>query len=399
VVVELHPRLRDFIEMICDRDMMRHVLEESRIDVNKMPLGGLSKRTLNSGYKILNQIDGLLKEAKDTGQDITNLRFQARLKDMSNQFYTVIPHQFKVKETPPVIDTANALKDKIELMESLYEYGVANELLDKAEKEKKRKEVDPVVLQYEKLNIDLTPLEKDDEQYKMVEKYVNDTHGGTHYSKVTVVDVFAAEREIETRKYRKSLHCKKLLWHGSRLTNWVGILSQGLRIAPPEAPHAGYMFDKGVYFADMVTKSSNYCWASQAGGKAVLVLCEVACGDHYKRLQSDPAAATACKSRGCHSTWGIGGCHPDPNDYTTLDGEIHVPYGKQTPNTKNIQEAWNDPHARTYGHQNMGAAAAAAAGLQPQSDLLYNEFIVYNTNQIRMRYVVRVDIDESRIAF
>ena len=27
-----------------------------------------------------------------------------------------------------------------------------------------------------------------------------------------------------------------LLWHGSRMTNWVGILSQGLRIAPPEAP-------------------------------------------------------------------------------------------------------------------------------------------------------------------
>ena len=32
-----------------------------------------------------------------------------------------------------------------------------------------------------------------------------------------------------------------LLWHGSRLTNWVGILSQGLRIAPPEAPVTGYM--------------------------------------------------------------------------------------------------------------------------------------------------------------
>ena len=27
---------------------------------------------------------------------------------------------------------------------------------------------------------------------------------------------------------------------------------QGLRIAPPEAPVTGYMFDKGVYFADMV---------------------------------------------------------------------------------------------------------------------------------------------------
>lgn len=28
---------------------------------------------------------------------------------------------------------------------------------------------------------------------------------------------------------------------GSRLTNFVGIISQGLRIAPPEAPATGYM--------------------------------------------------------------------------------------------------------------------------------------------------------------
>ena len=32
----------------------------------------------------------------------------------------------------------------------------------------------------------------------------------------------------------------------------AGILSEGLRIAPPEAPTTGYMFGKGVYFADMV---------------------------------------------------------------------------------------------------------------------------------------------------
>jgi hypothetical protein len=38
---------------------------------------------------------------------------------------------------------------------------------------------------------------------------------------------------------------RMLLWHGSRLTNWVGILSTGLRIAPPEAPKTGYRFGKG----------------------------------------------------------------------------------------------------------------------------------------------------------
>src|SRR4051812_31771459 len=57
---------------------------------------------------------------------------------------------------------------------------------------------------------------------------------------------------------------RMLLWHGSRLANWVGILSQGnfhysvflislgLRIAPPEAPKTGYRFGKvyenGVMF-------------------------------------------------------------------------------------------------------------------------------------------------------
>ena len=33
----------------------------------------------------------------------------------------------------------------------------------------------------------------------------------------------------------------RLLWHGSRLSNYAGILAQGLRVAPPEAPVTGYM--------------------------------------------------------------------------------------------------------------------------------------------------------------
>ena len=64
-----------------------------------------------------------------------------------------------------------------------------------------------------------------------------------------------------------------LLWHGSRLTNFVGILSQGLRIAPPEAPVTGYMFGKGVYFADMSSKSANYCFTSRENSTGILLLC------------------------------------------------------------------------------------------------------------------------------
>jgi len=65
-----------------------------------------------------------------------------------------------------------------------------------------------------------------------------------------------------------------LLWHGSRLSNFVGILSQGLRIAPPEAPVSGYLFGKGIYLADMAEKSIHYC-RSYGSDTALILLIEV----------------------------------------------------------------------------------------------------------------------------
>ena len=67
-----------------------------------------------------------------------------------------------------------------------------------------------------------------------------------------------------------------LLWHGSRIANFVGILSQGLRIAPPEAPVSGYLFGKGIYLADMIDKSAAYC-RSYGSDTALCLLIEVIC--------------------------------------------------------------------------------------------------------------------------
>lgn len=53
-----------------------------------------------------------------------------------------------------------------------------------------------------------------------------------------IFQIFKIVREGENQRYRpfKDMHNRQLLWHGSRATNYAGILSQGLRIAPPEAP-------------------------------------------------------------------------------------------------------------------------------------------------------------------
>lgn len=47
----------------------------------------------------------------------------------------------------------------------------------------------------------------------------------------------------------------------------------------------GYMFGKGVYFADMVSKSANYCHTSQSEPVGLLLLAEVALGNMWVSSQ------------------------------------------------------------------------------------------------------------------
>ncbi len=103
---------------------------------------------------------------------------------------------------------------------------------------------DPIDAHFKKLNCDMHVLDHDSEEFKRLIDYVSNTHAATHSSyKLRVHDIIKIDRHGEKSKYEKfkSLHNKRLLWHGSRLTNYAGILSQGLRIAPPEAPSTGYM--------------------------------------------------------------------------------------------------------------------------------------------------------------
>jgi len=73
----------------------------------------------------------------------------------------------------------------------------------------------------------------------MIKEYITNTHAPTHSSyALELLEVFNIERHGEPKRYKpfRKLPNRKLLWHGSRTTNFAGILSQGLRIAPPEAP-------------------------------------------------------------------------------------------------------------------------------------------------------------------
>ncbi len=162
------------------------------------------------------------------------------------------------------------------------------------------------------------------------------------------------EEEKSFKAVSDTIGNRMLLWHGSRVSNFVGILSQGLRIAPPEAPSTGYMFGKGIYFADMVSKSANYCCASRHFPVGLLILAEVATGKMLTLTESDYYADAQSREQGCHSTLGRGRTAPDPRESKKLR-DVIVPCG--SPKT---EESFT-------------------------SSLLYNEYIVYDPRQVCQR--------------
>lgn len=158
---------------------------------------------------------------------------------------------------------------------------------------------------------------------------------------------------------------RRLLWHGSRSTNFGGILSQGLRIAPPEAPVNGYMFGKGVYLADMSTKSANYCCSYSSAGMGLLLLCDAELGDPMHELySSDYMAGENAKKAGKIATLGQG---------------------------RTVPGSWKD--AGSF-NQALSGVKLPDVSCDRKEDinagLMYNEYIVYDVAQIRQRYLFYV---------
>jgi len=340
----LPKNVQQIISMIFDVDMMKKAMLEFEIDMKKMPLGKLSKRQIQSAYSVLTE---LLKLIETSGT-------QTQFVDATNRFYTAIPHDFGMKK-PPLLDTAEVIKQKTDMLDNLLEIEVAYSLLKGGDSGD-----DPITAHYNKLKCKMEPLDHSDEEFKRLVTYTANTHGSTHNMyDLEVLDILKITREGEKQKFRpfRDLPNRKLLWHGSRTTNFAGILSQGLRIAPPEAPVTGYMFGKGVYFADMVSKSANYCRTSKKDNVAIMILCDVALGNMYELKQSEYITKLP---KGKHSTKGLGRTCPDPSgSYTSKDG-VEIPMGK------GVDSGVTD------------------------SSLLYNEFIVYDTAQVNMKYLFKM---------
>lgn len=345
---KLPARLQALIALIFDVNEMKKTMVEFDLDVTKMPLGKISKEQLKSAMAVLARLCDIIKTGGSRALFISE----------SNQLFTLIPHDFGVRR-PPIIDTMEMVTAKREMLESLLQMEFAYSILQ-SDNYDGDNTVHPIDRRFGQLHNDIRPMDRTHPMFGILSTYLENTHAQTHRNyAIEIEEVFEINRHGEERRYEayKQLHNRKLLWHGSRVTNFVGILSHGLKIAPPEVPVQGYMFGKGVYFADMSSKSANYCFTNRDSNTGLLMLCEVALGDMMTLRHAEMITELP---KGKHSVKGMGQSYPNPVESLILSDGVEVPLGR------------------------------AVHDLGMDSSLLYNEYIVYDVAQVKEKYLLKV---------
>jgi len=335
---DLDERVQNLVKLIFDLKMMETTMSEMEFDVKKSPLGKLSKKTIKEGYEVLQELDKAIKNGA-----------KGDLSKLTSRFYTLIPHSFG-RTAPPVIKDSETIKKKMAMLEALGDIEIATKIMKATEDSGEN----PIDSNFKSLKCDMEVVETDSDEYKHIQAYVKNTHQG---KTPTIKCVYRMNRQGEKERFKKDLGNRKLLWHGSRLTNYVGIISQGLRIAPPEAPVSGYRFGKGIYFADIMSLSSIYCRTSGSADFCML-LGDVALGKEAE-VERDTYMEKA--PAGHHSTKALGTIEPAPKEYVEHEEGYVIPCGKVVDS----------------GKKNVSCRE--------------HQYIVYDVSQVQLRYLLHLN--------
>ncbi|XP_014344157.1 protein mono-ADP-ribosyltransferase PARP3 [Latimeria chalumnae] len=340
---------QDLVSLIFNNDMFKDAMETMNLDVKKMPLGKLSKQQIAKGFEALEEIEASLQKKGSKKQ----------LEELCSKFYTIIPHNFG-RMRPPVISTTEVIQAKKDMLLVLADIVLAKAL--QAEKESNKKEdieevPHPLDEDYQLLKCELSLLEPDIEEYKIIKKYIEAT-GSTHRT-LKLLNAWKVNREGESERFstHDDLDNRRLLWHGTSIAVIAAILKSGLRIMP----HSGGRVGRGIYFASENGKSSAYV-GTTSNSIGIMFLGEVALGKEYHITTDDSSLRAAPPGYNCVVARGC--TEPDPSKDTaiTVDGKkVVVPQGKPI-------------------RQDKFAS----------SNFSQSEYVIYKENQCRIRYLLQL---------
>ncbi|XP_037040487.1 poly [ADP-ribose] polymerase-like [Bradysia coprophila] len=341
--------VENLMRQIYDINFTKKTVEELNVDTDKM---GLDQFTLD-------QIIDAMMVIERIWHQINRGEATERFIELSSRYYSLIPYKRKAS-TICTYDQVTAevrnLKGLFAIVQSYHL--VRDEITSKLS----------IVDRYHRLNTEIIPLARTDYEFVLLEEYAKVTnHQANNDYELEIDEIFKVSRKGEDERFEpfKNFCHRYLLWHGSFLSNFVSILSHGLRIAPAEIPRLGKKFGKGIYFADMISKSTKFCVTGKDNrADGLMLLCEVAIGDNDECVEtvhnSKPNLLYELPENK-HSVKRIGKIYPHPDGHCTLQDGVIVPKGRPVVTDNN------------------------------DLSLSYNEYVVYNEAQVRMRYLLKLN--------
>jgi len=343
----LEKRLQATVQLIFNHDMFKEGLKELGLDVDKMPLGKLSKTQVDKGTKILEDLEKALEHGKSKEYGT-----------LTSQYYTTVPHNFG-RTKPPVIATKEQLQKEFTMLNALNDIVIGVQASKNTVKTASNVDDE----NYNALNTTLRALDPKSPEFQFIDTYTKETQGNR---KCKVLEVFDCNRSGEGDKFKSSakLQNRKLLWHGTSVPVVVAILKSGLRIMP----HAGGRVGRGLYFASENGKSAGYVgttgdssrWGSSAG-VGYMFLVEVALGKENGITRDNSSLKKAPEGFDCV-----------------------VARGRTEP------DATKDKSMMIEGNRVYFAQGKPKATEFADSSFQQSEYLVYNENQARIRYMLKM---------
>lgn len=267
------------------------------IDIN-----GLSQAQIDRGRQLLT----LAQQQHTAWKQQQSAAALGVLADTVQQFYNAIPTQLPSRIDPEtvVLDFcahADTQEDRLNQLEAAV---AINTTQDR----------EPQLSRYEALGARITPLATGDAAYGRIVDMIDQTC--VHGYRVRVNDIFTVDVPSERQAFEQNQRGRDrvdLLFHGTPGQNVRHILRSGLIC--PRTPSHGRMFGHGIYFANKVSKSANYCSTRSRSAPRFLFLADVALGRSYvaNRIMPDRRSAPWFHD----SVWGKAG-HP-----LLMGGSLH----------------------------------------------------------------------------
>ena len=217
------------------------------------PLGVLTIGQIEKGENILSDLWQMYQSGVRPGKAGYN-----KMVDLSGEFFTAIPHRIgrsrrAVQEA--IIDTLPEFEEKqhtIQLMKDML--AVNNEegaVLFNSQ-------VDD---QYKALGCDLQYIPQSSPEFKEMADYV--VKSQVKSKSIKVKNLYKVKRPDEWKVFTEDLDNQRMLYHGSRVSNWVGLLSRGILLPKivvsmgVNRTDAGWL-GHGIYFGDAACTSLYY---------------------------------------------------------------------------------------------------------------------------------------------